>query len=322
MSEPDILYHYCSLDTFFNIIKNRTLWLSDISKSNDSNELILLKKDMHATVVAKYASYLDELVKTVEEKVKENYEYVSECLSKSKIIKEHFENNISFLSTENNYLNTWGICFSEEGDLLSQWRGYADDAQGISIGFSKDYFKTSCELLSEEPLILMKLDKVHYSEEYVKSIISNNAKLYSLNLESSPEEVAEVLGKVLSITSRESPFYKKSSFSEEREWRLSISNLFPGDFDKSSYLDALKKSNSSLFPLEIKDWNYIVKQGGLVSYIELYLNNIEQAISSIIIGPKSKCSVADIKAFLIFHGLLKDKCDKSIEVKKSDSSYR
>ncbi len=34
MSEPNVLYHYCSLDTFFNIIKNRSLWLSDISKSN------------------------------------------------------------------------------------------------------------------------------------------------------------------------------------------------------------------------------------------------------------------------------------------------
>lgn len=159
MSEPDILYHYCSLDAFFNIIKNRSLWLSDISKSNDSNELILLKKDMYVTVVAKYASYLDELVKTVEEKSKEDYEYVRECLSRSKIIKEHFDNNLELLSAENNYLNTWSICFSEEGDLLSQWRGYAD-AQGISIGFSKDYFKTCCALLSEDPLILMKLDKV------------------------------------------------------------------------------------------------------------------------------------------------------------------
>ena len=31
----EILYHYCSVDTFFNIIKNAKLWLSDIEKSND-----------------------------------------------------------------------------------------------------------------------------------------------------------------------------------------------------------------------------------------------------------------------------------------------
>lgn len=26
----DIVYHYCGAETFFNIIKNATLWLSDI----------------------------------------------------------------------------------------------------------------------------------------------------------------------------------------------------------------------------------------------------------------------------------------------------
>jgi len=26
----DIVYHYCSVEIFFNIIKNATLWLSDI----------------------------------------------------------------------------------------------------------------------------------------------------------------------------------------------------------------------------------------------------------------------------------------------------
>ena len=36
---PDILYHYCSVPTFFNIMKNHSIWLSDISKSNDSQEL-------------------------------------------------------------------------------------------------------------------------------------------------------------------------------------------------------------------------------------------------------------------------------------------
>lgn len=29
-----------------------------------------------------------------------------------------------------------GFCLSEERDLLSQWRGYADDGRGVSLGFS------------------------------------------------------------------------------------------------------------------------------------------------------------------------------------------
>jgi hypothetical protein len=34
-----------------------------------------------------------------------------------------------------------GFCMSEEGDLLSQWRAYADNGAGVSIGFNKDYFE-------------------------------------------------------------------------------------------------------------------------------------------------------------------------------------
>ena len=36
----EIVYHYCSVDTFFNIIRNSSMWLSDIAKSNDYQECI------------------------------------------------------------------------------------------------------------------------------------------------------------------------------------------------------------------------------------------------------------------------------------------
>jgi hypothetical protein len=49
-------------------------------------------------------------------------------------IKE-LQDLIGFIETQFDGL---GFCLSEEGDLLSQWRGYAADATGFSIGFSKD----------------------------------------------------------------------------------------------------------------------------------------------------------------------------------------
>ena len=30
-------------------------------------------------------------------------------------------------------------CFSKNGDLLSQWRAYAEDGKGFSIGFDSNY---------------------------------------------------------------------------------------------------------------------------------------------------------------------------------------
>lgn len=33
-----IIYHYCSLDTFVQIVKNKTIRLSDLDKTNDFME--------------------------------------------------------------------------------------------------------------------------------------------------------------------------------------------------------------------------------------------------------------------------------------------
>ena len=41
---PQKLYHYCSLSTFYNIVKNQSIWVSDVQKSNDFLEVIWLKQ--------------------------------------------------------------------------------------------------------------------------------------------------------------------------------------------------------------------------------------------------------------------------------------
>lgn len=59
--------------------------------------------------------------------------------------------------------NIFAFCLSEEADLLSQWRGYADDGRGVCIGFKKEalelYLKTKVENNS------ITLNKVLYSDD-------------------------------------------------------------------------------------------------------------------------------------------------------------
>lgn len=313
MSEPDILYHYCSLDTFFNIIKNRTLWLSDISKSNDSMELLPFSNSLQLNIMKKHTDLLKEATLLLSEN--KNVDFSKESDKKFDEILDVFNRKLPFLKA-------WGICFSEEGDLLSQWRGYADDAKGISIGFSKEYFNRLNTYIVDDELFYIKLDKVSYDEEKINRIIEDKTPLHSISIKSTTSEISKILNCTLAVSSIECPFYKKASFSEEKEWRLAITDFLPSDIEKNKYLDVLKKANSNLFPLEIRDWNYIIKNETLVSYIEIYLNNIKDAVSKIIIGPKSKCTIEDIKQFLIFHGILEDEFDKSIEIVKSNSSYR
>jgi hypothetical protein len=70
-----------------------------------------------------------------------------------------------------------GFCLSATGDLLSQWRGYANNASGISIGFSKKYLEElSKELGNKGPDFTIKepgftLQQVKYDLKAQKEMI-------------------------------------------------------------------------------------------------------------------------------------------------------
>ena len=41
--KEEIVYHYCTLEGFLSIIQNSSIWMSDISKSNDCLESIYIR---------------------------------------------------------------------------------------------------------------------------------------------------------------------------------------------------------------------------------------------------------------------------------------
>lgn len=319
MGEPDILYHYCSLETFYNIIKNKTLRLFDATKSNDALELITYRDNLYLTLLRKKTELLEKLI-SQEENLTEKHDsaYIQDCTDRfSKLDVD----NLLFKTKIQEYLRVWVICFSEKGDLLSQWRGYADDAKGISIGIKKDFIDKQL-LISENPIISCRLKKIAYTDADIENTVELNAKISKVDLDSSVAEIETMVAKAICTIFRESPFFKKSSFSEEKEWRLAITDSFATEMPRQAYLDILKAANEELATVEIIDYNFVLKNEKIVSYIELYLSQIHDAIAEIIIGPKSNCSVEDIRSYLIFHGLLKDENDDSIRIKKSESSYR
>lgn len=58
-------------------------------------------------------------------------------LSQSTVTTEEIEEIRRALLIIEDMFDGLGFCLSEKPDLLSQWRGYADDGQGLSIGFNK-----------------------------------------------------------------------------------------------------------------------------------------------------------------------------------------
>jgi hypothetical protein len=97
-----MLYHYCSNNTFLSIIKNKSVWLSDLTLSNDRLE----------------GKWVRSLL-------------VERCEAESMHPVE-LERLLSAFDFGAERMGAAGFCMSEDGDLLSQWRGYADDGAGVA----------------------------------------------------------------------------------------------------------------------------------------------------------------------------------------------
>ena len=119
--KSDIIYHYCTLQGFLGIIQNASLWMSDISKSNDDLECIYGR---------------NQIKHRIEQEIEANMEAMHE-----------WEMGYEMNSDMHDSMLTYVACFSEKEDCLSQWRGYADDGKGMAIGFNKKVLEQLVKLV-------------------------------------------------------------------------------------------------------------------------------------------------------------------------------
>ncbi len=156
------LYHYCSLDKCFNILKSKTIRLSDISKSNDASELELMFPILHRAILKKYLAnpFSFKWNKCTNAEAMYSLIDTSEFYWKKQLEQGNFTNFV--------------LCFSEVKDCLSQWRGYADDGRGCCIGFSKDTLQQFCD--TTKGVLLFK--KVKYiTQEEIDEMVVNIADM-------------------------------------------------------------------------------------------------------------------------------------------------
>ena len=59
--DKNIVYHYCNLNTFYSIILNKTLRLSDITKSNDQLEITWANNIIRKAFSNSYNELKDEI---------------------------------------------------------------------------------------------------------------------------------------------------------------------------------------------------------------------------------------------------------------------
>ncbi|NPD48022.1 DUF2971 domain-containing protein [Lentimicrobium sp. S6] len=263
---PDKLYHYCSVESMFNIIKSKSLWLSNSGQMNDSEESTWIEQ------------YFDIIKDSFKQKKYEPY--------LDKIFNVYYDDlGSSFI-----------FCLSDKKDSLSQWRGYSDDGRGVSIGFSREQLNIFEYLphLRNSQILTISLIPVIYSESIQQQKIHEILKNTKNDIDTYPHHsktpFSYQFAKELLLLTQS---YKNPSFEEESEWRLIFTPNTSGF--------SVKKEITNI----ISDLNFRCTKDKIISYYKQSLENKfnSKLIPEIVLGPKSKIDIPEFKLFLKANGL-------------------
>ncbi|WP_083792038.1 DUF2971 domain-containing protein [Roseobacter sp. GAI101] len=226
------LTYYCSENVFLSFLESKQLWLTSLSQSNDSAEGRWMR-DYWLESFARKPSPAKRLER----------QGAAVCMD----IASHDRLAL-------------GVCFSEERDLLSQWRGYAADGTGFSITFSKKALEAVAKDHLASKLQLTKIaygpqdtDEIGAIVDLLNNAFGEDARLYNesngtgsmaLDYGTNGEKQAnyEKAARFLFTA-------KNGAFREEKEWRLfTYGNLFSIDGVK---LRGTGKAISPYIPITI-----------------------------------------------------------------------
>ena len=255
-----LLYHYTTCAGLIGIIQTNKIWATSALFLNDSQEI-------------KYGINLTKslLIEVQNESINDIETYlVSNLLAEFDKYPRH-----------NDMLNTYISCFSEQGDKLSQWKGFTEKGLGFSIGFDSSQFIYNYR---SYPYVFITVKKVIYDPETQKNIIKNEIGKYikiasdvGIDLLSDSDSSKDVISCLSYSLFSFARIFKDEAFAEEREWRAI-----------STDLSKLKESKK----LDLPVIRYRT-DGNIIPYVEFDISpkhsnrkSIKMPINEIICGPK------------------------------------
>jgi hypothetical protein len=201
--EDIILHHYTTPNGLKGIIENREIWSTDIESMNDTKEM-------------KYGiEIINEEINVAEEEFE------------SRLVKDALLSSIREIINKEKY-NVFVTCFCRDGDLLSQWRGYADGGGGYSLKFrfNNDVFTKDMDGNLNKPIlrkvIYDKNEQIEITQKLVQGICEICDTYPDLDKDNPDKEeiwmsVAQLVAKTLLDFAIS---FKHEGFREEKEWRL------------------------------------------------------------------------------------------------------
>jgi hypothetical protein len=179
------MYHYCSLEGLLGIIRSRSVWASNSQYLNDFREC------KHAQDALSLS--LDLLRKQVSEDsaLASITETCIECARRVSLDEE---------------MHVFVASFCSQGDKLSQWRAYAQNGKGVSVGFSRKIFAKSGATV---------LDVVY--KNLLKDVVERLRAAKLSSVATSSEDLRKLMTRFFIERVASS---KSESFSEEQEIRV------------------------------------------------------------------------------------------------------
>ncbi|MDN3676329.1 DUF2971 domain-containing protein [Flavobacterium paronense] len=197
-------------------------------------------------------------------------------------------------------------CFSKNGDVLSQWRGYADDGKGYVIGFK------ATELLK---LPIRALEVLYNEKKQVEEVQKVVRALYEAE-KTVEKKFGPDFNTLVHLLGYDLAALKNPAFIEEKEIRL----IHLLDFKKSGKFLKLNDHGGVYFGEQRlgEKIQFRIKQDIPTPFIELDFtnNNKINPIAEVIIGPKNPVKKTAISIFMETIGL------SNVTISNSKASYQ
>jgi hypothetical protein len=201
---PEFLWHYTSASGLFGIIQSECIWATKIQFLNDSREFI------EATNLCR------SLLQQIAEKQSESWP----------------KQLVAFLAKSLGSIENANVCvcsFTEEQDLLSQWRGYCPPEGGYCLGINSDALIKNFSVLDFTilPCVYDYSTQQELLNDVVEIVLPELLKLP----QTSPGNLAAVAKPIVErfflMIHEIAPIIKVPGFAEEKEWRaVSAPNTF------------------------------------------------------------------------------------------------
>jgi hypothetical protein len=196
---PALLYHYTTLTGLLGILQSGHIWASEVRYLNDSAEITLAFRLMERAVSVRTTNASDAATREI---LKQFSEWLDGRSSSGPMV---------FVTS-----------FTQNGNLLSQWRGYSPASQGVSIGIASAHL-SAVGGASRFSLGRCRYDSVDQAvaiNGLIENVLSFAERVGPSEAAHSSRSFHPSFARCEESILRVGALIKDSQFREEAEWRI------------------------------------------------------------------------------------------------------